>query len=192
MIRKTLFFLFFLVVFCVPSFTYAQEATDSADATSTPAPLVTPIPGAEYVLPYPGLLPDNPFYHVKTIRDRIVGFLISDPIKKTEFNLLQADKRLGAGRMLVQKGEILLAEQTISKGENYFDDVFTQLHIAKQRGLATEDVVRKLLTASQKHILVLKQLEATVPEENKAGFRTIRERVEGYEQRLQKELPQSE
>lgn len=187
MIRKTLLFFFLLVLFCLPSSVYAQEATESAG--STPSPTVTPIPGAEYVLPYPGLLPDNPFYHVKTIRDRIVGFLISDPLKKTEFNLLQADKRLSAGIVLVQQGKVSLAEQTISKGENYFDDVFTQLQIAKQQGLGTEDVIRKLLTASKKHILVLKQLEATVPKENKEEFRALRERVEGYEQRLQKELP---
>src|SRR3989344_6985739 len=51
----------------------------------------------EYTLPYPGILPDNLLYPIKVFRDRIVSFLISDPLKKAEFNLLQADKRLQAG-----------------------------------------------------------------------------------------------
>ena len=35
----------------------------------------------QYNLPYPGLLPDNRFYLLKMIRDRVVGMLIADPIK---------------------------------------------------------------------------------------------------------------
>lgn len=58
---------------------------------SQQAPLPTP---SNYALPYPGMLPDHPLFFLKQIRDRVMEQLISDPIKKAEFYLLQADKRL--------------------------------------------------------------------------------------------------
>lgn len=66
--------------------------------TPTPTPVV-------YVLPYPGILPTHPLYLLKTFRDRIIEFLISDPIRKAEFYILQADKQTGMGLMLVDKGK---------------------------------------------------------------------------------------
>jgi hypothetical protein len=87
----------------------------------------------DYTLPYPGILPDNPFYMLKTARDNFIGLLISDAKKKAEFNLLQADKRLQAGVYLIDKNKKYdLAEQTISKGENYFEQAISKLEEAKK------------------------------------------------------------
>lgn len=87
-----------------------------------------------YQLPYPGLLPDNPLYKIKALRDRIIEFLISDPIKKAEFDLLSADKRLAIGLALFEKKKFELAESTISKGENYFEEGIKNLDQAKKEG----------------------------------------------------------
>lgn len=88
----------------------------------------------EYQLPYPGLLPDNPLYKIKAFRDRLIEFLISDPIKKAEFDLLAADKRLAIGIALFDKKKFDLAESTISKGENYFDEGIKNLETARKEG----------------------------------------------------------
>lgn len=87
-----------------------------------------------YQLPYPGLLPDNPLYSIKALRDRIIEFLISDPIKKAEFDLLSADKRLSIGVALFDKKKYELAETTISKGENYFEGGIKNLETARKEG----------------------------------------------------------
>lgn len=87
-----------------------------------------------YQLPYPGLLPDNPLYFLKAARDRIIEFLISDPLKKAEFDLLSADKRLAVGVALFDKKKYELSETTISKGENYFEDGIKNLDNAKKEG----------------------------------------------------------
>jgi len=87
-----------------------------------------------YQLPFPGLLPDNPLYSLKVFRDRIIEFLIADPIKKAEFDLLSADKRLAIGIALFDKKKYELSETTISKGENYFEDGIKNLGIARREG----------------------------------------------------------
>lgn len=57
----------------------------------------------EYALPYPGILPDHPLYVFKKIRDAILEFLIVDPVRKAEFYILQADKRLAMALAYAQK-----------------------------------------------------------------------------------------
>src|SRR3989344_1770388 len=90
-----------------------KEATESADIEENKS--------VDYDLPYPGLLPDHPLYFLKMMRDSAIGFLISDPLKKAEFDLLQADKRLNSGLYLLHNDKdknAELAQSTISKGED--------------------------------------------------------------------------
>ncbi len=136
----------FLFLFIAP-ITFAQESA----ATDSPEMSVTPTP-AEYLLPYPGLLPDSPLYFAKTFRDRVIDFLISDSIKKAEFDLLQADKRLNSGFYLIMKrrGKEALAESTISKGQNYFEQAIAKTKEAQKQGLDTKKVVEKLSFESKK------------------------------------------
>ncbi|HSW97310.1 MAG TPA: hypothetical protein VLF89_05800, partial [Candidatus Saccharimonadales bacterium] len=81
--------LFLTAVVLISLFTTAQAvsvfATDT-DPTSMDdvSPSISPIITMEnkqiqYDLPYPGLLPDNPLYSLKVLRDKIVEFFISDP-----------------------------------------------------------------------------------------------------------------
>ena len=133
-------------------YSYAQEPSSA----STPSATV------EYPLPYPGILPDNPLYFMKALRDRVVSFFIYDPLKKAEFDLLMADVRLNAAQYLFAKGEskYSLAETTISKGENYFYNSLIMVSEAKQQGMQVNDFVSKLIIASQKHQQVIKELES--------------------------------
>ena len=114
-----------------------------------------------YFLPYPGILPDNPLYFLKALRDRAVSMMISDPLKKVEFNLLMADIRLNAAQYLFAKGEnkYTLAETTISKGENYFYNALVMIDVAKRQGMPINNIVSNLKTASLKHQQVIKELK---------------------------------
>jgi hypothetical protein len=130
---------------------------------------------SDYTLPYPGLLPDNPFYGVKMLRDRIIGFLIANPQKKAEFDLLQADKRLQGGAYLLYKDttKANLALATIAKGQQYFDDAFLSLEKAKEQKFAVTELEGRLLLAAHKHQQVLTDLEPSVPKSEKSYYRTI-------------------
>ena len=133
-----------------------------------------------YELPYPGLLPDNPLYFLRIIRDKTINFLIADPLKKAEFNLLQADKRLNAGIYLFNKGKISISISTISKGENYFEESLEKAKKARHEGMEINEITRKLIDSSKKHQEILKSLEEKSPQNFKSSFDLQLKRVNGF------------
>ena len=141
----------------------------------------TPSPKVNYELPYPGLLPDSPLYFLRIIRDKTVSFLIADPLKKAEFNLLQADKRLNAGIYLFNKGKISQALSTISKAENYFGQSLEKAKKARLEGMEIDDIIRKLINAAKKHQEELSSLEKKAPQDFKANFASLQKRVGVFE-----------
>ncbi|EKD96277.1 MAG: hypothetical protein ACD_24C00112G0001 [uncultured bacterium] len=113
---------------------------------------------SEYPLPYPGILPGNPLYQLKMVRDRVFEILIVDPFKKADFYLLQADKRLAAGESLITKGNATLGEETISKGEKYFELAVELTKQAKNKGKDTKDLTDRLARSWDKHDEILTDL----------------------------------
>lgn len=140
----------------------------------------------KYELPYPGLLPDNPLYFLRIIRDRIVSFLISDPLKKSEFNLLQADKRLNAGIYLLNSSQgdekkISLAISTISKAENYFGEALHKAKEAQGQGMEIKEIVSRLIDSSRKHQQELSNLEKKSPQKFKDDFANQEKRAAEFQ-----------
>lgn len=125
----------------------------------------------KYDLAYPGILPDNPLYKLKVIRDKITAVLITDPYKKTDFYLLQTDKGILAGAMLIDKNKIDLALQTILKAEHNYTLLTQQLYKFRQKPDASFFI--NLKTASLKHQEILASLIKRVPEKNKQAFANI-------------------
>jgi len=139
----------------------------------------------EYQLPYPGLLPDSPLYFLKALRDAIVDFLISDPLKKADFYLLAADKRLNAGAYLVKnKNKYELAESAISKGENYFEKAITKAKEAKKQGMDIGGIRSRLLLSSQKHQEIINDLMENADSKTKGKFSALFKRAEKYEKEV--------
>lgn len=124
------------------------------------APTSTPTEQkVEYVLPYPGILPDHPLFALKELRDKVLDFLIVDPLRKAEFYILQADKRLGMGVMLINKGNAQLGVQNISQGEAYFTKVATTLVGVKASGKEIPAYLLDRMTKSMdKHEEVLTEI----------------------------------
>lgn len=162
-----------LFFFLAHSPVFAQEmSSDSAG--------LTPVETVDYTLPYPGILPDNPLYPLKAFRDRMVSWLIADPVKKSLFDLLQADKRLQSAVYLLYNNDtkhIQLAESTISKGQNYFEEAVTQIEIARKHGRHVNTEIRELTVAAQKHEEVLTGLITQVPDKEKDAFSGFKQRI---------------
>ncbi|MBU1327153.1 hypothetical protein KKB64_04785 [Patescibacteria group bacterium] len=107
----------------------------SAVDTTPVATQATSAQGAkEYFLPYPGILPDHPLYKIKLVRDWILERIIVDPIRKTEFYILQGDKRLNMGIALVEKGNSALAGEVISQSGNFMEQAMHTLTSIKTAG----------------------------------------------------------
>lgn len=137
--KKLLFVILILFLFSSKS-VFAQTASLSGN-----------IKHVEYDLPYPGILPDSPLYFLKVVRDNLLGFVITEPLKKADYDLLMADKRLTSASALIDKKNYPLAITTLSKAGNYFDKAIQNAATAKGEGKDASEILNKLWVSSQKH-----------------------------------------
>lgn len=164
---KKLKLLFIVAVFVIGSTSVARA--QELVLTSTPEVSVTPA-AVGYQLPYPGLLPGHPFYQLKIFRDKLMSILISNPVKKAEFDLLQSDKRFEAAHVLVLKGKIDVAKNTLSKAQNYFEEAIDKAADARKEGMDIHALATRLALADEKHREVLKTMEEKVGPGGKKKF----------------------
>lgn len=141
---------------------------------SSPKPSPLEASGAaqkvDYILVYPGILPDHPLYSLKMIRDRILEFLTRDAVKKAELFILFADKRLGAGRALIEGGKADLGVTTITKAEIYLERAVDQASLAQQEKKEVGNLFEKLEESLRKHIETLEELLEKAPDSAKPGL----------------------
>lgn len=130
----------------------------------------------DYVLPYPGILPDHPLYMLKIIRDQIVLILSRDPVRKVQIQLLLSDKRLVYSRELLDEGKPELAVSVLSKGEKYFLTGSSGIVELKRTNMLPPGLADKMELAGMKHEEVIKELIRTSPEQRiRAEFANILE-----------------
>jgi hypothetical protein len=173
-----LFVLTFFVV--VNNTANAQTITLSATESATPA---TESASIHYDFPYPGILPNHPLYMIKVARDHFVGFLINDPIKKAEFNLLQSDKKMFAAQLLFGDDSDQLGVDTLSKSNNYMHHAISDA--IKAQGVkptASQDVIGKIALSITKHEEAIKILlkEDTEQKKSLQGELNRLETIEKY------------
>lgn len=115
----------------------------------------------EYVMPYPGILPDHPFYKLKMVRDKIWEFLISDLERKAYFEILQADKRMEAARILIQiKNKNSLGISTGGKAYAYLIKIPSLIKALRERNVNVNNLIDKLEKSCLKHQSIMEKIEA--------------------------------
>lgn len=169
-------FLFFVLVLALVTPVIAQ-------ATKTLPTPTTKKEKVEYVLPYPGILPDHPLYALKRLRDLILDKLIVDPVRKIDFYVLQADKRLNMGIALKAKNKPAMAEEAISKGEKYMHKAVGGFTALKRDGKEVPGYISDRLEKSMaKHIEVLEELISPTAGSERAGLEGSLELVKAVQQ----------
>ncbi len=188
-LTTSVFFIFF-IIFKTPLFaqdTVVQTDTPlGAEAPASPSSQMEPQRVA-YELTYPGMLPDNPFYILKVIRDGIVKMLINDPLKRAQFSLLNSDKRMYAGRMLVDKGKDKLALETIAKSNNYLDDALTSIMEAQKQNQKSMDIKPFLLqmkASAQKHREMMGDMDPNIDSSLKKSYAAQKQRMQTVEKNV--------
>ena len=143
----------------------------------------------EYDLAWPGILPDHPLYKVKMLRDKIWGFLIRDPLKKAQWTLLMADKRVLAAQMLLEKNKLDLAVSTASKAEKYLEKTVENVYEAKERGKTDKTFLDKLSKACLKHQEVLITIEKEMPDDLLSAMAKVLEYPQSARQKINELMP---
>ena len=145
--KKYLFLFLLIAVFALPGSVIAKTIDDQQPTSSKSSVF------SNYELPYPGMLPDSPLYKIKVLRDKLILFLITEPQKKVEFHLLQADKGISSASMLLNKGNPSLAIQTALKAEHNMTLIPEQIRLMQVK--PSGSMFDKLIDASKKHQEIL-------------------------------------
>lgn len=171
----------FAILFSILLFGFTTHLAMAQDIPLIATP-TSQIINTSYDLPYPGILPDSPLYFLKALRDNIIGFMISDPIKKSDYDLLMADKRLVSAESLIAKGNNDLAITTLSKSGNYFDQALQQVVVAKRQGEDFAPLVSKLIVAAKKHQAVIYQMEQKTKGKTRYELEFLLIRTKGFQE----------
>lgn len=155
---------------------FAQNNTSNSSASAK----------VNYELPYPGILPDNPIYFLKAIRDRLVSYLINDPLKKAEFDLLTSDKKANGASYLAAHQKYDLAVTSFSKSTNYFIEGVSKLDEAIRMGKDGASVLQNMKLAVKKHEEVLKGIDESTPKNLKPQIEYEAKRLEGIDSDVNK------
>ena len=120
----------------------------------------------DYYLPYAGsVLPDNPLWVLKVARDRLWLAITPGLAKKSELNLLFADKRLQAARILFEEGKNDLAYSTLAKSCKYLEISSGLEQQARDGGENTLDLAETIANASLKHRQVIREISLLVSDD---------------------------
>ena len=112
----------------------------------------------EYYLPYPGVLPDSPLYKLKMVRDRVKLWITRDATKRTDLELLYADKRINAALALADGGKETLAVSTATKAEKYLEQAVNRVLEQNGQGKDVKSQMMKLEKAAARHEELLKNI----------------------------------
>lgn len=115
----------------------------------------------EYTLPYAGKInPDNTLWTLKALRDRAWFISTLDKQKKSELNLLFADKRLSSAKYLFENKKPDVGLSTLTKAEKYLEMAGWNLN--------SVEFAKKLAIASLKHRQIIENdLLPNAPEDIK-------------------------
>lgn len=114
---------------------------------------------SEYVLPYPGILHNHPLYFLKDFRDRVIELLIVDPVRKSEFYLLQADKWIASVSSLISAGEIATAQRVFDQAAGRMRLAVVQLEGLKKDGRQIPSgSIDTINNAIEKHLEIVDEL----------------------------------
>lgn len=134
-----------------------------AQEASPQVPSPSPV---DYVLPFPGILPDHPLYPVKKIRDSLLLLMITNPLRKVEFHQLMADKQLNMATFLADKEKYAHAVESLDAGITHQKAALTLVDAEKEALSDHRSSLRERMTkALAKQAEVLTQLEQKLPTE---------------------------
>lgn len=153
-----------LLIVSLSRSTFAQTpaATDSAENKIV----------AEYVLPYPGILPDHPLFTLKALRDWIFERLITDPMRKSEFYILQSDKRLAMASAFMDQAKHEEAADSVTESKEFMRKAIDAVKGVRAGGAEIPGhILDRLERSVLKHIFLIEEFSARGETSYTAVFR---------------------
>jgi len=121
-------------------------------------------------LPSPGILPDSPFYFLKTWKEAIQNFFTFGAENKAKQFLRLADVRLAEYQKMIEKGKTEIVQKTLDKYEKQLNHALQRIEELKNKGEETKGISQELEDIVNKHIEVLQRNLQKAPEAAKKGL----------------------
>lgn len=120
----------------------------------------------DYDLPFPGsVLPDNPLWNIKVVRDKLWLLITTDPYRKSDLKILFADKRLGSAKILFERNNPEVGMATLEKAERYLVEAANQEKLIRIQGGNTNELLDRLSRAALKHYELMQVMYESAPDE---------------------------
>jgi hypothetical protein len=113
------------------------------------------------------ILPDNPFWVLKDLRDKIWLAITPSHSRKAEIALLFADKRILMTEELFKEGKFDVAIPSYIEGEKYLSIAVKEEKLARTSGVDTDELLTKLALSIIKHQEIIESLIYLAPEDLK-------------------------
>lgn len=117
-----------------------------------------------------GLLPDSSFYFLKSWKESIQLFFTFNAENKAKQYLHLAEIRLAEYQKMLEKGKDDIAEKTLTKYQNQLNRALAKAEEIKQKGKDIKDLSSQIEQVASKHLEVLQENLAKVPEQAKKGI----------------------
>jgi len=120
---------------------------------------------ADYVLPYPGLMPGNKLYRIEQVFDRLYRPWVFGNFSRHQYELGLADKKLVEAKVLFEYRQYLLGSIALKDANGHFQKARFYLERAGKEGKDISQKTTNLQAAAEKHREVLQRLKEQLPEE---------------------------
>ncbi len=127
-----------------------------------------------HLLPYPGILPDNPLYFLKMMRDRSRLWVTTSDDEKIDLLIAYGDKRVGAAYVLAKGNKMSLAYETLIKAENYITLAYDFLK-AKKDSVSKERWL-EFFRVMESHGELVEEMTDMVEGETRVRFKGVLEK----------------
>lgn len=121
-------------------------------------------------LPNLWLLPDFPFYFLKTWKEQIQLFFTFGAENKARQYLHLAEVRLAEYQKMIEKGKTEIAQRTLEKYQKQLNRALEKADQAQAQGKDIKDLAQRIEQATTKHLEVLQGNLEKAPEQAKKGL----------------------
>lgn len=165
--KNSLIVLFILtgIFFIAPFFLQAHFMEDSAEAVKAEE--------VAALLPEMKLLPDSPFYFLKTIQEKIQSLFIFNIQRETKFQMKIADKRLAEIVGLIHRNKDPQVKKALQREGDVLSKIVDLMVKIKEKGAESKELLTEHEKLLDDHELVLFNMEDDVPEEAANSYHHI-------------------
>lgn len=138
-------------------------------------------------LPSPRILPDHPFYPVKTFLEKVRLWLTFDSEAKARFRIFLAEQRLAELNAMIAKNKWQYVEKLKEEYEKEVNETEKETNKTFGLGRNATTLLEHICNETYKHITVLERILSKVPEAARPGLeRAIEASIRGHEKCLER------